>query len=100
MSGELKDQRTKDIQDLNLSYLFCLREMAREDTGEAAIRFGVEQSLAKAIAEASVEDLRKMANPSLLQFKIRAPMQMRVLLRGDDASASLKTAISMISETV
>ena len=100
MSKEAMDQKAKDIHELNLSYLFCLREMAREDVSEAAVRFGVEQSLAKSIAESSVEGLREIASPTMLQFKIRAPIQMRSVLKGEDESAPLKTAISMISETV
>lgn len=100
MTEIIMDKKSKDIQELNLSYLFCLREMAREDIGEAAVRFGVEHSVAKAIAEASVEGLRALASPTMLQFKIRAPMQMRTLLKGEDDSAHLKTAISMISETI
>lgn len=100
MASGINDQTSKDIQDLNITYLFCLREMAREDPAEAAVRFGVEQSLAKAVAELSIEGIREIANPAMLQFKIRAPIQMRSVLKGGDETALLKAAISMISETI
>lgn len=88
----------RDVYELNLSYLFCLREMARKDVTEAAVRFGIDQTLAQSIAEASVDRIRGIADASMLQFKMRAPNQFRTLIRDAEGPAKLLNAVSLISE--
>jgi hypothetical protein len=89
----------RDIHELNLAYLFCIREMARRDPAETALRFGIEQSLVQALADSSLDKIRSIADPSMLQFKMRASTQMRALLRNDDcAPTSLLNAVSLIAE--
>jgi hypothetical protein len=88
----------RDVYELNLAYLFCLREMARKDVTEAAVRFGIDQTLAQTIAEASIDRIRSIADASMLQFKMRAPNQVRSLIRDTDGPAKLLNAISLISE--
>ncbi|NLC21097.1 MAG: hypothetical protein GX771_04205 [Halomonadaceae bacterium] len=89
----------RDIQELNLAYLFCIREMARRDLAETALRFGIDQSLVQALADSSVDKIRSIADPSMLQFKMRASTQMRTMLRTDaSATSSLLNAVSLIAE--
>lgn len=89
---------SQDLYELNLAYLFCLREMARKDVAEAAVRFGIEPSMAQAVAESSLERIRSIADPSMLQFKMRASTQMRSLIREGDGPSKLLATISLLSE--
>lgn len=95
---EHKPNFSRDLYELNFSYLFCLREMARNDVNEAAVRFGIDQSLAKSIADASLDKIRSIADSSMLQFKMRATTQVRSLIRDADGPSKLLNAISLISE--
>lgn len=90
----------KDIKDLNIAYLFCLREAARKDPSEASIRFGVDVAFAKAIAESSAQSIREAACPSLLQFKIRSSKQLTEALVGGENKASIKSVAAMVSEVI
>jgi len=93
------NQETRDLYELNLAYLMMLRERARKDIGDAAVRFGIDQTLAQSFADSSLEQLRAMANPSLMQVKMRSPQQMRSLIRDNsDNTSRLLSTISMLSE--
>lgn len=98
MADPVTIEGNDDIYELNLSYLFCLREMARRDVAQAAVRFGIDQSLAQSIAESTVDRIRGIADRSMLQFKMRAPVQFRNLIRDEEGPGKLLNAISLISE--
>lgn len=89
----------QDIKELNYAYLYCIRENARRDVPETALRFGLDQGLVQALANCSVERLREIANPSILQFKLRGPSHVRSLLREEHSEVtSLLNAISLLGE--
>lgn len=98
MMEPVPNKKLQDIHELNLSYLFCLRELAREDVAEAALRFGVDQGLAQALADASIERIKSIAEPAMLQFRMRATNQLRNMLRATDDHASLLNAVSLLGE--
>jgi len=89
---------SQDLYELNLAYLFCLREMARKDVAEAAVRFGIDQSLAQAVADSTIDRIRAIADPSMLQFKMRASTHIRSLIREADGPSRLLATISLLSE--
>lgn len=86
-----------DIHALNLSYLMCLRELAKVDPSEASVRFGVDRSMATRVAEMPVDKIQTLANPTMLQFSMRANNQVRSIMNGDE-SASLRSVMSMLGE--
>lgn len=87
-----------DLHELNIAYLFCLREMARKDPTEAAVRFGIDVSLAQSVAESSVDRIREIADPAILQFRMRAPNHMRNVVREGDSTSKLLSTITMLAE--
>lgn len=90
----------KDIKELNVAYLFCLREIAKRDPSEAALRFGVDVAFAKTVAEASVQTIREAACPSLLQFKVRGSKQLTEVFVEGDSKVKIKTVAALVSEAV
>lgn len=86
---------TADIKGLNYSYLFCLREFAKQNPREAALRFGVEMHVIEAIADATVEQIQDLADPSFLQFKMRSPNNIKEVLKGND-EARAQAVVNMI----
>lgn len=98
-NSKINQPKNNDIHELNLLYLLCMREMARTDVAETALRFGLDQSLVQALSESSVDKIRSIADPSMLQFKMRASNQLRMMLRSDNTDTPLLlNAITLISE--
>lgn len=89
---------SNDLHELNIAYLFCLREMARKDPSEAAVRFGIDVTLAQAVAESSVDRIREIADPSIAQVRMRVPQHMRNVVREGDSTSRLLSTISMLAE--
>lgn len=88
---------TPDIKELNLAYLFCLREFAKANPLEASIRFGVDRDVIDALAEATVDQIRALADPAFLQFKMRSPGNLREILKGNEQARS-RAVVHMIAE--
>lgn len=69
MPTELAVRTHKAITQMNLSWLMLCREMAKDSLAEAALRFGVEPEVAKAIRDSEVGDLAALADTGIIAFK-------------------------------
>lgn len=58
----------KSIFQLNLSFLFLAHEIAREDLQKAHVVFGLKPELAEVLRNASIDDLHRAANSTMLSF--------------------------------
>lgn len=87
----------QDIKVLNTAYLFYMREVGKEDANEAACRFGVDKSTIEALVSATVDKIHEIADPSIMQIKLRAPSNLRDALNGNHSAAAL-AAVTMIGE--
>ena len=61
----------QDIIDLNLSWLFKARELARSNPKKAAVIFGFDEALAEKISRLSIEELHSIARSGVLVFQPR-----------------------------
>lgn len=61
----------QDFYEFNYSYLHAARELARSNPQQAVVRFGLSPEVVDALVDAAVEDLRRVANSSILLFQPR-----------------------------
>lgn len=64
------DAIDRDLSALNLEFLRLVREVTSREPTEAAIRFGLNETVLKLIADASTEQLRAMAKSGLALFRV------------------------------
>lgn len=64
-----------DIAELNLTWLLKARELVRTDRGKAAVLFGVDRRLSEELVNASLQDLRNLAQSGLVVFRPRFHLQ-------------------------
>jgi hypothetical protein len=60
-----------DILELNLTWLFKARELAKTDRAKAGVLFGLDEGLSDVLAGASIDDLRNLAQSGLMLFRPR-----------------------------
>lgn len=73
MESRTDERFGRTIENLNLSYLHAIRELAAIDPNEVRLRFGLPQDFAEHIRDAPVEVLHQLANPAIMLFKPRLP---------------------------
>ncbi len=61
----------QDIVDLNISWLFKARELARSNHTKAAIIFGFDEVIAEKISRLSIEELQGIARSGVMVFQPR-----------------------------
>lgn len=100
MSNEAMNAIEREMNHLNLAWLYALREIARESAEDAVTRFGIDQEVADLIANASPQDLREMADPAILAFRPRCSGgRLRDYLIGRMSSRAHFVMSSLSSET-
>ncbi|MEA3278586.1 MAG: flagellar transcriptional regulator FlhD [Pseudomonadota bacterium] len=73
------DQRTcgsehipdPDIVELNLAWLMKARELAKSEPAKAIVLFGLDPGLLEVLCNASIENLRHLAQSGLMMFRPR-----------------------------
>ena len=74
----------QDIYELNLSWLFKARELAKRDRTKAAIVLGFDKGVAEGISRMSLEDLREIARSGIMLFQPRFhPKFWKEVIEGD-----------------
>lgn len=68
----------QSIFQLNLSFLYLAHEVAREDPQRAHVIFGLKSDLAEALSKASLDDLHRAANSTMLSFSPRGNQQFMI----------------------
>lgn len=68
---DARDPYTADIKRLNYEALVLFRETVRRDEADACFRLGLVNSTADAVGNATLEELRKIANTGVLLFAAR-----------------------------
>lgn len=64
------DALSKDLADLNYEYLRLVRECAKVNAAECAVRFGVDQDLLDQIIRSSADDLKGLSRRKVCVFRL------------------------------
>lgn len=91
-----------DIRNLNFAYLFTIREMGKRDPAETALRFGVDASIIDALVNSTVTQIRSLADPVVLQVRLRSSSSLRSMLKAEenDDHEPLFNSVALISESM
>ena len=77
-----------DIFELNLTWLLKARELARTDRGKAEVLFGLGHRLSEELVNASLQDLRNLAQSGLVLFRPRFHLRFwRQRCMGDEGAS-------------
>lgn len=85
-----------EVSRLSLSLLHLMREIARQNSSEAAMYFGVPEEIAHLVSECSVADLQALARPGVMFFVPRIKtQQFRQLIENPGAPLEQARAVAI-----
>ncbi len=87
--NKIMQEADQDIIDLNLSWLFKARELARSNHTKAAIVLGFDETVAKRISRLSIDELRSIARSGVMLFQPRFHQKFWGEIFEDDHRTSL-----------
>lgn len=82
----------RNIEDVNLLYLKGLRDLALHDPAQASALYGVTEQAATEIAEASIEDIRTLAEGCIAVFRLQCNKNSNVFADCDPKSRMAQLA--------
>lgn len=88
------DRLTKDIEDLNITWLLLVREYSAICPEEAAIRFGLTVGACRELATTAISELKEMGRSRLLRFVPREPLS---FINSDSATLQRRRSIPVLA---